>query len=1719
MQKERLICRGLALLLCLSMLVGFVPAGIIAGLIPVNTVSAEEINAQNIVINGGFDSTDNWKTSAGAQATIAIADGVATVTAAVAGEDAKKSNAFITQSFNDVKPYEMYELTAKYKWISGDSKPYISLWFYNDGTYCGGSGLKYCEDKTGEWVTVTTTAIAPAGTNSMMVELGNNTGATVTYAFDEISVVKTGGYTFAETFEAYNSNKAEQGPIGWQDNDVYNVGLVTGKSGAEAYAGSALHFQQVDGLWAQGPTFDVKAGYDYSVEFMAKKSQHNGHFTGYAEVIFLNASGEEVGSYDRIVGKTYGAWTKESFLALAPAGAVKAYFVFACQTSAGAYGIDDLTVTESAAPSTRDPSTEEPDVPPAYTPSLLNPGFEEDLQAWTGSVGAGATATIVTEGAYAGQKALQITAKPTETERAACYKAQSLDVAGINAIEVSVMSKRLSGDGKAYMMLAFYDEGGNLVPDATAYMETIAIENVWTKTTRIQGVPKEAVSVTVEIGNSTGQTISYVVDDVNLSIYTGPVEKINPPTPSESASSTSAAYKQIYTPGQMNNSFEDLDEYGRPQIWGAVGNANFTVVEAADAPHGKYVFQMEKISGGPSIHSGRIAVEPGKTYDLKLMMKDMVIGQRALLNFNFYNAEGKNIDAKMLSTDGSGKWKMYVHSMIAPEGAVSASAEIWYATGGEGTVQIDAMILQESDTPAEEPFSPSPYTAPSTEEILTNMTHEHPRIMYSAEEGKQIKLRRFNTLKTKYGWTWYSRYDELIKLADAYLEREQVKVSMNTGKHVMMDVYPVLRDPNDPYYDPIYIEASLDENGELFDKTVWTGFGSLVEDDLRDMMQTWCLVYTMSGKKVYAERAIDFALQIADWQWWGDYDWMTTQKLKSDAAMGWMATGMAVVYDVLYDLLTPEQRTKIERAIIDKALAPLAADVKPEDTQNVNMMKIGGMLSGCAAIVSEDNIDEIKPYIDKALLCAHNALDTYAYSGNSEGHYYTDYGLESFITGLGHMYRATHTSGLIDHPFLTDILPYWTVMWGAPGNGTHPNYSDAGTGAYLKLPMAVLSNLTDNPVIDGFLINAKGTGDPFLDFVYLNPEPKPEYLSDYAGVVEEFGYGVLRTGFASEDMMLVLKANDSQMSHNHYDQNSIQFNFGGAWIIQDPGVGSYYYADRRFWTTNGHSTILVDGSAQMTMGTGSTELVFNNNLYSYIIGTSPDAYGSDYDGKVLSKFDRHTIQINHEDKGYYLIIDDLLSTKNRTYGWQMYNGNRQLFSVDGVTVEQRQSALGNLVSMPIGKNMLNLNFIGNDKLLVADQEYTNGDGSATFGFTLTATTTAAVKAHQFMTTISVAENKNKNYYSFLTALDNRRFTLPEKLDDPSDITWDSSMPMGQEIIKENQIDSFMCLFFRGNKAGDWLNIPFEIAEDGRYELTLELGASTGCCKIKATIDGKYESDIIDCSGWPEYLVEVPFGELELAAGQHDIKMEIVGPGENEGYEPGWYLINATGLDIARVGVQVAESKDIVVTDVIDNEQALAGMINYIDNKYDFLMWNRTEGAVTAGLLNTDGQQASVLGLVDGKVTEGFAVSDATTMTYDGKVLFLAEKKVDIVASNTGWQVTADEAQTIQLTAIAPELDYVVTVNGEAVDARIENGILTVALAEGENAIVVDVDEPEPTEPTKPTEPDESEPEPTEPDENKGGDATVWIIIGVVAALVLAGAAVGIVLFIKKRKNV
>ncbi len=955
------------------------------------------------------------------------------------------------------------------------------------------------------------------------------------------------------------------------------------------------------------------------------------------------------------------------------------------------------------------------------------------------------------------------------------------------------------------------------------------------------------------------------------------------------------------------------------------------------------VFSMKNMGTSYlEVDSDWFGIVPNGQYRLTLRaMIDRSVEPSAGWNPNFtafvmwYNKEGK-LDAKSISVKPKDQWQEFSMDVTIPDYATGAAIRLYISAGKNMGCFVDDISLvktggpdgpvvqpPETTTPSLPPLGPvndptiPNYTQPTVPKdyiapTVTDFPDQHPCLYFNTDELAEMKKLTKDPTKTVYGFSWKGQLDNLLCMAQNYLIETTVRQNSNYGTSVSFEVYPHLKDPNDPSYRPMYIQASTSSNGTLVEKP-YLGFGCLLTGSMKTRMETLSLAYALTGDTMYSDLAIRYAVEMSQWKWWGDWNWLYTYTngvWTADACCAWATQGVAAVYDLCYDQLTQDEKKIIETAIIEKGLKPVSNAVDAKSMTNGNMMYIGGLLTGCAAIINEDNYAQLKPYVDLALYCVETAYDNYAYSGNTEGHYYTSFGLEYFLPGVAHMYRATELDVLFDHPLMSDMLPYWTVQFSASGTMTHPNYSDANVSSYMKLPMAIISKNVGDGLAGYFMTKAGGLGSAWLNLVYLDPTPAVEMPTDYVSVVDPIGYGGLRTGFASGDMLLTLLANNSQMGHNHWDQNSIQLAIGGTWLLKDPGVGSYYYKNRTFWQKTGHSTILVNGSSQTVKGMGSMQKVFDNQSYGYIIGSAPRAYGSG----VLTRFDRHAIQINHKEKAYYILIDDLASSKNNTYGWQMYNGDRDVFSVDGVAVGSGSSSYGNNVTMTVSGHQVNLTFVDNDKLSISDQlHYGKDEDNKQFlaGHTLVATS-AATKAHQFMVVLSI---------------DN--------------------------------------------------------------------------------------------------------------------------------------------------AVKVAEKYD--TTDV------LAAVINYAGELEDFVLFNRTNGRVTAGALNTDAQQASLLGMGGDAICEGYAATRATMLSYNGEILFNCQTPLNIVADTKGWTVDSASSQIVRL--YIGEGDYDVFINGKNSEAEISNGMATFVITSGTSEIVLkDAVHNEPTEPSVPEQPTEpSVPEqPTEP---------------------------------------
>lgn len=92
--------------------------------------------------------------------------------------------------------------------------------------------------------------------------------------------------------------------------------------------------------------------------------------------------------------------------------------------------------------------------------------------------------------------------------------------------------------------------------------------------------------------------------------------------------------------------------------------------------------------------------------------------------------------------------------------------------------------------------------------------------------------------------------------------------------------------------------------------------------------------------------------------------------------------------------------------------------------------------------------------------------------------------------------------------------------------------------------------------------------------------------------------------------------------------------------------------------------------------------------------------------------------------------------------------------------------------------------------------------------------------------------------------------------------------------------SYNALLYRSEEPGDFVEATFQVPEAGRYELVLQTLDYTGRGIIQASIDGVQADGPIDIyhAGRPRR-TDHDLGEMQLAAGEHTIRFEVVGRNE------------------------------------------------------------------------------------------------------------------------------------------------------------------------------------------------------------------------------------------------
>ena len=361
-----------------------------------------------------------------------------------------------------------------------------------------------------------------------------------------------------------------------------------------------------------------------------------------------------------------------------------------------------------------------------------------------------------------------------------------------------------------------------------------------------------------------------------------------------------------------------------------------------------------------------------------------------------------------------------------------------------------------------------------------------------------------------------------------------------------------------------------------------------------DRTYTLALLYRLDGNRSYAERAWQELQAAAQFTNWNPRHFLDTAEMTHAFAIG---------YDWLYDFWTPEQRTTLRAAMVEKGLSPALSTYRgtkpygswPKAHHNWNQVCNGGIGLGALALADEEP-ELAGEILRNALESIQLAMAQFAPDGAwNEGPGYWNYATSYNVYFLAGLDSALGTDfGLAQLPAFAETGLFPLYLTGPIGRTF--NYADGSDGAIRAAQMFWLSRKFDRPLYASYQRQIASPSP--LDLLWFDsrgegPKSMNLPLDKYFRGVE---VATLRGDWDNRDGLFVaFKAGDNKANHSHLDLGTFVLDaLGKRWAV-DLGADDYnlpgYFGNQR-WNyyrlrAEGHNTLVINPESSGTATEGT----------------------------------------------------------------------------------------------------------------------------------------------------------------------------------------------------------------------------------------------------------------------------------------------------------------------------------------------------------------------------------------------------------------------------------------------------------------------------------------------------------------------------------------------------
>ncbi|MEF3306370.1 heparinase II/III domain-containing protein [Paenibacillus sp. GYB003] len=938
-----------------------------------------------------------------------------------------------------------------------------------------------------------------------------------------------------------------------------------------------------------------------------------------------------------------------------------------------------------------------------------------------------------------------------------------------------------------------------------------------------------------------------------------------------------------------NPSFESTDGSNMPADWTPYAAGTYAV--SADFAHSgtKSLKIVDgSASAGYGMRSAKLPASAGSAYEATGWVRNISGAGQLYLEFwqsTVGNASDTRVGVRFIGSTTTGSWEKLTVSGVAPANTDYLVVMAYTPVSSTTTAYFDDFSVRQT------------YAAPAT--AFTPIVTGHPRLYFTAADVPGLRAKALDTSPNPYGESYASIWSKVQAQADSYLGETSFSVNYAGGITVTYPLPPVQPIPHE--------NPSTYTSGHY---PFWTAVGSQIQVRL----ETLSLAYVVTNNPVYGQKARDYALSLADWDVWSDpaYPCLGGGSGFSCLDSSYITRGVATVYDMVYDLLTPAEREKLLDAMYEKGIRLMKKDLETFVDQNIYYAVSGAMAT--AAVVGLGERDSYDSYLNQAYQIHLNYLNTLNTSGKSEGFLYTGVGLNSIFAADDFIRRVTGVDDAFSHPFISDRLSKWLVYFNGPQGTGNANFSDSDTAGNIATPALILASNGDG-LAGWYAKEQLSDSANWGRFVYLS-NAGAITAPDAAGLplsaqFQDIGYQAFRTGWGEHDELLAFYSDNSNYGHNHQDDNSFILNAGGEWLLTDPGYFDNSSPATTAMTTGsiGHNVMLVNGSGQTVKTGGGTVGFFTSPVFELGVGDATGSYATTPD---VSQWKRRLINVKPD---YHLIVDNVALASAGTPEMLFHTDKGGTFTSDGTPlaigstlpasflIEKARASASVQLLRPTGSTRL----------------YTQYSGAEKYGTWGSVKPSSPVASESFVTLIR-------------TTVDRQGIIEGETL-----------LPAAASGGSPNyagMLKYYRAVTYAAKAVNDSVTYTITVPSAGNYDLRLGFVKTPSAGTIKVELDGATLGTGLDLYDVYYDPSESSYLNRTLTAGTHTLKLTATGKNASSA----GYAISLDYVRLTPAGTVIAKAAPYPVTTATNGPAT--GLVVTLTGAADQVFVNPTNAAVT-----------------------------------------------------------------------------------------------------------------------------------------------------------------------------